>query len=261
MTSDGWRVGRPRIAAALLLGMVLVHSAVASAERITVLCSNGFKAVLQEVTPQFEKATKHELAISYSVSAELKKRIESGERFDVAILTPGLMDEMIKGGHITAKSRAVLARAPMAIAIRRGAPKPDVRSVDALKKSLLASKSIAFAKEGSGGVYLMGLLKRLGLTEQMTPKFKPTTTGDEVSQAVSRGEAELGVLPLSEILPVPGVELAGTFPTEIQDYSVMVGGASVAAGQRPAVKALMSFLTSSDINPVVEKKGMERSKQ
>ncbi len=105
-------MGRPRVAAALVLGIALMQSAVASAERITVLCSNGFKAVLQEVAPQFEKATKHEVAISYSVSAELRRRIEGGERFDVAILTPGLMDEMIKGGHISAKSRAVLARSP-----------------------------------------------------------------------------------------------------------------------------------------------------
>ena len=261
MTSDRWRMGRPRVAAALVLGIALMQSAVASAERITVLCSNGFKAVLQEVAPHFEKPTKHELAISYSLSAELRRRIEGGERFDVAILTPGLMDEMIKGGHISAKSRAVLARSPMAIAIRRGAPKPDVRTVDALKASLLASKSIAFAKEGSGGVYLMGLLKRLGLIEQMTPKFKPVTTGDDVSQAVSRGEAELGVLPLSEILPVPGVELAGAFPADVQDYSVMVGGVSVSADQRTAVKALMAFLTSSGINPVIEKKGMERGKR
>ncbi len=261
MTPDRWRIGQPRVAAALLLAMALMQSTVASAERITVLCSNGFKAVLQEVAPQFEKATKHEIAISYSVSAELRRRIEGGERFDITILTPGLMDAMITGGHISAKSREVLARSAMAIAIRRGAPKPDVRTVDALKATLLASRSIAFAKEGSGGVYLMGLLRRFGLLEQMTPKFKPTTTGDEVSQAVSRGEAELGVLPLSEILPVPGVELAGTFPADVQDYTVMVGGVSVAADQRSAVKALMSFLTSSDINSVVEKKGMERGKR
>src|SRR5262245_28714645 len=110
MTSDGVRVGRPRLAGALVLGIMLLHSAIASAERITVLCSNGFKAVLQEVAPQFEKATKHQLAISYSVSAELRKRIESGERFDVVILTPGLMDELIKGGHVIARSRAPLAR-------------------------------------------------------------------------------------------------------------------------------------------------------
>jgi molybdate transport system substrate-binding protein len=260
MTSEGRRVGRPRLAGALVLGLVLIQSAIASAERITVLCSNGFKAVLQEVAPQFEKATKHEVAISYSVSAELKRRIEGGERFDIAILTPALMADMIKGGHITASSRAVLARSPMALAIRRGAAKPDVHTVDSLKASLLASRSIAFAKEGSGGVYLMGLLKRLGVFDQMAAKFKPTTTGDDVSKAVAAGEAELGVLPLSEILPVPGVELAGTFPKDVQDYSVMVGGASAAAGQSPAVKALMSFLTSRGINSVIEQKGMERSK-
>jgi molybdate transport system substrate-binding protein len=147
----------------------------------------------------------------------------------------------------------------VALAIRRGAAKPDVRTIDALKASLLASRSIAFAKEGSGGVYLMGLLKRFGLYDQMTPKFKPTTTGDDVSKAVAAGEAELGVLPLSEILPVPGVELAGTFPPDVQDYSVMVGGASASAAQSPAVRALMSFLTSRGINHVIEQKGMERS--
>ncbi len=248
------------MAGALVLLIMLVHSPIASAERITVLCSNGFKAVLQEVAPQFEKATKHQLAISYSVSAELRKRIEGGERFDVVILTPGLMEELIKGGHVLARSRAPLARSPMALAVGRGATKPNIRTVDALKASLLASRSIAFAKEGSGGVYFMGLLKRLGITEQMTPKFKPTTTGDEVSKAVADGEAELGVLPLSEILPVPGVELAGTFPADIQDYTVMVGAISAPSGQSPAVKAFMSFLTSGGINSVIEKKGMERAK-
>jgi molybdate transport system substrate-binding protein len=238
--------------------VVLAHSAIASAERITVLCSNGFKAVLQEVAPQFEKATKHEVAVTYSVSADLRRRIDGGERFDVAILTAGLADDLIKSGRIVASSRAPLARSGMALAVRQGAAKPDVRTVESLKATLVAAKSIAFAKEGSGGVYLMALLKRFGLMEQMTPKFKPTTTGDDVSRAVAGGEAELGVLPLSEILPVPGVTLVGTFPAEIQEYSVMVGGVSVASAQSSAVKALMGFLTSPGVTPMIEKKGMER---
>ncbi len=196
-------MGRPGLAAALVLGVLLAHAGVASAEQITVLCSNGFKAVLQDLAPQFEKATKHQLVIKYSVSAELRRRIEGGEPFDLAILTPALTAELIKSGRIAADTRVPLARSGMALAIRRGARKPDVRTVDSLKATLIASQSIAFAKEGSGGIYLMALLKRLGLFEQMTPKFKPTTTGDEVSQAVSSGEAELGVLPLSEILSVP----------------------------------------------------------
>ena len=249
---------RPWTVAAITLCVSLVHAHAARAERITVLCSNGFKAVLQELAPQFEKATKHEVAINYSVSAELKRRIEAGEAFDAAILTSGLIDDLIKTKRLAADSRAPLARSGMAIAIRRGAPKPDVRTVDALKATLIASRSIAFAKEGSGGVYLMGLLKRFGLTEQLTPKFKPTTTGDEVSQAVSRGEAELGVLPISEILPVPGVELAGTFPADVQEYTVMVGGVGTGAAHSAGAKALLEFLTSSGVLPVIEKKGMER---
>ncbi len=260
MRAEGWRVGRPGLAAMCALCVLLSHSAIASAERITVLCSNGFKAVLQEVAPQFEKATRHEVAVTYSVSADLRRRIEGGERFDIAILTPGLADDLIKSGRIVASSRAPLARSGMALAVRRGAATPDIRTVESLKATLLASQSIAFAKEGSGGVYLMGLLKRFGLTEPMTPKFKPTTTGDEVSRAVAGGEAELGVLPLSEILPVPGVTLVGTFPAEIQEYSVMVGGVSFASAQSSAVKALMGFLTSPGITPVIEKKGMERAK-
>ncbi len=260
MTSDPLRAGVRGLTGALLLGIVLMHSAIASAERLTVLCSNGFKAVLQEVTPQFENDTGHQLSISYSVSAELAKRIQSGERFDVAILTPGLVDDLIKRGHIVAHSRAALARSPIVLAIRRGAAKPDVRTVDSLKASLLASRSIAFAREGAGGVYLTGLLERLGLMDQMKPKFKPTTTGDDVSKAVADGEAQLGVLPLSEVLPVPGVELGGRFPTEVEGHSVMVGGVSATAVQSPAVKALISFLTAGELDSAIEKKGMERAR-
>ena len=246
------------MAAAIVLCVSLASASVASAEQITVLCSNGFKAVLQDLAPQFEKATKHAVVIRYSVSAELKRRIEGGETFDVTILTPGLIDDLIKTKRIAADSRAPLARSGFALAIRRGAQKPDVRDVEALKATLLASRSIAFAKEGSGGVYLMALLKKLSLMDQMTPKFKPTTTGDDVSHAVAQGEAELGVLPLSEILPVPGVEVAGAFPAEVQDYSVMIGGVGTAAAHSMAARALIEFLTSPAALPVIQKRGMQR---
>jgi molybdate transport system substrate-binding protein len=258
MTFHGVRMKSSALTAVLVTALTLAHASVASAERITVLCSNGFKAVLQEVAPQFEKTSGHQLAISYSVSAELKRRIESGEAFDLVVITPAQIDDLIKTGRVVSQTRAPLARAGMALAVRRGAPKPDVRTVDALKATLVASKSIAFAKEGTGGVFLMSLLKRFGLVEQMTPKFKATTTGDEVSQAVARGEAELGVLPLSEILPVPGVEVAGSFPAEVQDYAVMVGGVGAAAAHSAAARSLLEFLSSPALLPVVEKKGMER---
>jgi molybdate transport system substrate-binding protein len=146
----------------------------------------------------------------------------------------------------------------MALAMRRGAAKPDVHTVEALTGTLLAARSIAFAKEGSGGIFFNALVKRLGLVDRLTPKFKPTTTGDEVSQAVARGEADLGVLPLSEILPVPGVEVAGSFPPEVQDYAVMVGGVAASAAHATTARALVEFLASPGVLPVIEKKGMER---
>ena len=244
--------------AGLILLAVLAHSAMARAERITVLSSNGFRAVLQELAPQFEKATGHQVVINFSVAAELKKRIDGGEAFDLAILTPALIDDLIKQGTVVSTSRTVLARTGMAIAIRRGAAKPDVRTVDALKATLTASPSIAFAREGAGGIFFTALVARLGLAQTLAPKFKTFTTGDEVRDAIGRGDAALGVMPLSEILPAPGVEVAGTFPPAVQDYAVMVAGVSQRAVRSATVRALIEFMMSPSASSVVVTKGMER---
>jgi molybdate transport system substrate-binding protein len=257
MTIEGLRAWLPGSISTFVVAMILANTPLLSAETITVLSSNGYKAVLRELGPQFEKASGHEIVISYSVSAELKKRIESGEPFDLVIVTPAQIDDLIASGRVVANSRAPLARAGMALAIRKGAAKPDLHTVDALKAALIASRSIAFAKEGAGGVFFTSLVRRLGLVEQVTPKFKPTMTGDEVSQSVARGDAELGVLPLSEILPVPGVEVAGRFPDAVQDYAVMVGGIGAAAAHAASARALIHFLISPIALPVIEKTGME----
>jgi len=232
--------------------------ALAQNERITVLSSNGIRAVLQELAPQFEKATGNQIAISFSVAAELKKRIDAGEAFDLAILTPPLMDDLIKQNTVVRESRTPLARTGMAIAVRRGAAKPDMRSVDALKASLVAAPSIAFAKEGAGGLFFTALVERLGLATTLTPKFKTFTTGDDVREAVARGEAALGVMPLSEILPAPSLEVAGLFPAAVQDYAVMVAGISRRTTRNATVRAFIEFLMSPGASTVVTAKGMER---
>src|SRR6478735_9386170 len=225
----------------LLFFAVVAFPSRAHAETITVLSSNGLRAVIQELAPQFERATGNQVAISFSVAAELKKRIDGGEPFDLAILTPPLMDDLIKRGTVVATSRTALARTGMAIAVRRGAAKPDRRSVEAMKASLVASPSIAFAKEGAGGVFFTALVERLGLAPTLTPKFKTFTTGDDVRGAVARGEAAIGVMPLSEILPAPGLEVAGLFPSAVQDYAVMVAGVSQRTTGAAEVKALVQF--------------------
>jgi len=246
----------PRVGLVLLA--LLAITVRANAETITVLSSNGFRAVLQELAPQFEKATGHQLAITLSVAAELKKRIDGGEAFDIAILTPALLDDLITQGTVVRESRTALARTGMAIAVRRGAAKPDVRTVDSLKGTLLATPSIAFAREGAGGQFFTALVNRLGMTQTLTPKFRTFTTGDDVREAVGRGEAAIGVMPLSEVLPAPALEVAGLFPSDVQDYAVMVAGVSRRTTRAADVQAFLKFLMTSSATTVVQQKGMER---
>ena len=247
------------VAMGLVILAVLTQPGVARAAEIKVLCSNGIRAVMEELIPQFEQATRHKVVITYGLSAALKRQIEAGEAFDMAVLTPALVDDLIKQGKIAGDTRTVLARAGMAIMIRAGASRPDIRTTDALRRTLLASKSIAYAKEGAGGVFFADLAQRLGIADALTSKIKPTTTGVEVGAAVARGDAELGVLPLSEVLTFQGVEALGTFPAEVQGYAVMVAGASAGTRQRAAAKELMDFVTAPAALSVIKKKGMERS--
>ena len=189
------------------------------------LCSNGIRAVMQELVPQFEKATGHHVVITYGLAAELKRQIDAGEPFDLAILTQPFIDDGIEKGSLVRESRTVLARAGMAMAIRKGGTKPDVATTEALKRTLLASPSIAFAKEGAAGTFFVALIDRLGMTNALESEAQTGSDGrrrgGRRSQAAARRSA---CMPLSEILPAPGVEVLGPFPADVQSYMVMVGG-------------------------------------
>ena len=229
------------------------------ATEIKVLCSNGFKAVMEELASEFEQATKRKVAVTYGLAAALKRRIESGESFDLAVLTSVATDDLIKEGKIVAASRKPLARTGLAIAIRAGARKADITTAEAFKRALLDAKSIAYAKEGASGVAVAALIGRLGIADDLRGKSKLTATGEEVGQLVVRGDAEFGVLPVSEILPVRGAELLGPFPGDTQSYIVMVAGVSSSAEQRSAAADLIGFLNAPAALPVIKAKGMERA--
>jgi molybdate transport system substrate-binding protein len=246
------------IAAIGMLGLfLLVQPGIASAATIKVLCSNGIRAAMEELTPQFERLTKHKVEITFGVSALLERQIEAGESFDLAVLTPPLIELLVKRGKIAPDSGTVLARTGEGIAVRAGAPRPEIGTTEALKRTLLNSKSITFAKEGASGLYFADLVQRLGLADALKSKFKITANGAEAGALVARGEAELGVLPVSEILAVPGVEVLGTFPAEIQDYVVMEAGVASGSAQNAAAKQFIQFLTAPAAAPVLKKKGME----
>jgi len=231
---------------------------VATAVALVVLCSNGLKAVLDDLIPKFEKATKHTVAAKYGLAAVLEQRIEGGEAFDVAFLTPAAIDNLIAHGKISASTRATIARSGLALAVKAGTPKRDVSTADAFKKTLLSAKSIAYAKQGASGVAFAALIQRLGIADQLKAKSRLTATGEEVSAGVVSGEIELGVLPLSEILPVKGEEVLAVFPSEVQSYIVMVGGVSAASTHASAGRELIAYVTAPAALTVIKAKGMEK---
>jgi molybdate transport system substrate-binding protein len=242
----------------VVLSIALLHATSAKAAEIKVLCSNGIKAVVEELVPQFEHATKHKVTVKYGLAAALKQQIESGEPFDVAILTPAVIDDVIKQGKIAVGSRTMLARSGLAIAVRAGSHKADVHDVEAFKRALLESKSIIYAKEGASGVAFAALIQKMGVADALKSKTTLATTGEAVGESVAHGDVQFGILPVSEILPIHGVEVLGAFPEEVQSYIVMVGGVSAAAKHASAGADFLKFITAPAALPVIKAKGMER---
>jgi molybdate transport system substrate-binding protein len=241
----------------IMLATLSTASAAEAAE-IRVLCSNGIKAVVDELVPQFERATGHRVVLTFEPSTQLKKRIDAGEPFDLTVLTPPLIDAAIKDGKIASDSRTVLARSGLGLSIRASARKPDVGTVDAFKRALVAAKSITYAQQGASAAPFEALVEKLGIAAQLKPKYVLRDTAAQVGEAVASGTVELGVAPVSEILPVKGVELVGAFPADVQSYVVMVAGVSASAKEKDAAGNLIAFLTAPANLSVIKAKGMER---
>src|SRR5512139_2151522 len=163
-------------------------------QAITVLASNGVKAAMEELGPAFERASGTKLAIRFGLGADLKRRIESGEAFDLALLAAAALDDLAKQGRVDAASCAPLARSGSGLGIRKGAARPDIGTVAALKRTLLSAKSICWAKEGASGAYFAGLVERMGIAAEVKRKATLASSGDEIGRLVAEGQCELGVI-------------------------------------------------------------------
>jgi molybdate transport system substrate-binding protein len=237
----------------------LAPSRGAQAAEIKVLSSTALKAAMEELAPQFERATEYKLAITYGPSAGLKPRIEAGEPFDLALITPASIDELIKQGRIEPGSRYNIGRTGIGVAIRAGAPRPDIGTTAAFRRALLDAKSITYGDPARGGlssVYFIGLLERLGIADQIKVKARLGTASEGV-RPVATGEAELGIGQASEIPLVPGVELLGPFPAELQSYTEVTAGVAAHAKEAGGAKALIKFLTAPAAATVFKAKGFE----
>jgi molybdate transport system substrate-binding protein len=221
------------------------------------LVSNAVKTSLEVLAPEFERAAEHKLVITFGAASELKTEIDKGAAFDVAILTPAAIDALTKDGKASAAGRADIARAPFGLAVRKGASKPDIGTVEGLKQALLKANSIAYVEAGAGSPYFKSLLERLGIADQVRPKLKPQPTSNPAAKAVANGEAELGITAISEILPYAGAEVAGPLPAEIQFYSVSTGAVAVDSKAGEAARAVLRFLTTPAAAAVLKAKGLE----
>jgi molybdate transport system substrate-binding protein len=246
------------LAAAAIFGLMTLwaHGGSAEAAEVKVLCAAAMRSVMNELGPRFERATGQQLTIRFDTVGVLKRQIDTGESFDVAILTTPLIDEAIKEGKIAAGTRADVARSGLGMIVRTGAPKPDINSAEAFKRAMLNAKSISYAKEGATAIYLASLFEGLGITEQMKAKTKFPPTGRLV-QVVAEGEAELGLAAISTFEEAPGTELLGPLPPELQSYADYSAGVGTTAKEAEAGKALINFLKAPPAVSVLKAKGME----
>jgi molybdate transport system substrate-binding protein len=237
----------------------LLHSSLVEAAEIKVLASVALTAALNELAPQYERATGNKLSLGYSLVADIRKRVLEGETADVIILSRPVMDELQKQDKVTPGSIADVVGIAVAVTARAGAPKPDISSADALKRTLLAAKSVVYAdpaKGGLSGVYFARVLDRLGIADQMKPKTV-LVPGDQSAEVVAKGEAEIGVAQTSEIVPVAGAELVGALPGDLNLVTVFSAGIGAGAKAPDAATSYVKFITGPTAAPVLKARGME----
>ena len=244
------------IAAQIGAALLFALGSEAQAAEIKVLSSNAVKSVLEELAPQFEKATKNKIAFTFDTAAALKSQIEKGAAFDLAVLTDAGIDDLVKLGKISGESRAALARSSAGVAIKKGAARPDISTTDAFKRTLLAAKSIGFVEQGATGSYLKGLFQRLGIADELKPKLKMLAAEVGAGGAVSSGDVEIGLTQIAEILPYAGAELLGPLPTEIQLNTDFTAGVGAMAKESDGAKALIKFLATPAAVAVIKAKGL-----
>jgi molybdate transport system substrate-binding protein len=225
------------------------------------MTSGAFTAAFLDLIPRYERATGNKIVVaatSIGTGADsIPSRLQRGEPVDVVIVADAVLVNFIKSGLILAESHVPLARSSIGMAVRAGAPRPDISSVDALKRTLLQAKSIAYSASVSGDYLSNELFQRLGIADQVRPKSRRIEGGERVGAVLARGEAEIGFQQISELLPVPGIDVVGPLPPEVQKVSVFSAGIAAASRNAEAAVALIRFVTSQEAAGAITKSGLE----
>ena len=228
----------------------------ASAAEIKVLASGATKEAYLELVPQFEKASGHKVVTTWAGTVDIKRRIAVGEVFDLIVVAGPEIDEFIKQSKMAASSRVDLMKSGVGAAVRAGAPKPDISSAEALKKAVLAAKTVGYST-GPSGVYMEALFERMGIAAQVKPKLKQTQPGVLIGTIIASGEAEIGFQQVSELIHVSGIDFIGPLSADVQKITVFSSGIHAGAKEPDAAKAFVKFITAPAAAPVIKKHGME----
>jgi len=245
-----------KIAALLSTTAVLVWAGVGHAAEIRVGSTQATEEAFKELVPQFEKASGHKVNAIFTGTLDLQKRVASGEKYDLLIMASDAIDNYLKSGVAAAGSRADLAKSGVGAGVPKGAAKPDISTVDALKKTLLSAKSIGYST-GPSGVYLITMFQKLGVSAEVTPKLKQTPTGVFVGTLVANREVEIGFQQVSEMSQYPGVDYVGPLPAQVQQITMFSAALATGAKEADAAKALVKFITPPAAASAYTKRGLE----
>src|SRR6266705_2985261 len=245
-----------KTAVILTAASALMLSGMAEAAEISVVSTQATQEAYLELVAQFEKASGHKVTTYFSGTLNVQKRLADGEPYDLIIMAGPAIDDQIKLGKAVAGSRVDFAKSGTGVAVRKGAAKPDISSAGALKKALLAAKSIGYST-GPSGIYMLGVFEKLGIAGEIKGKLKQTPSGVFVGTLIASGEAEIGFQQVSELVHFAGIDYVGPLPGELQRMTVFSAGIHAGAKQADAARALVKFVTGPAAASVIRKHGLE----
>jgi molybdate transport system substrate-binding protein len=225
---------------------------------VVVQCTNGIKEAMLELTPAFERASGAKLAVTYGSTKNIVDELNGGTAADLVVLTSEAIDDLIKQGRVKAGSRVDLATSGIGVAVRKGAPKPDISTPEAFKRTLLAAKKVCYSRAGASGIYFANtVVPKLGIAEEMKTRTVIPEPGTFVGTLLARGEADIGFQQISELMPVPGIDIVGPLPPGLQKMTVFSGGISTNGKAADLASALLQHLSAPAAQPVMKKHGLE----
>jgi len=245
-----------RIASIIAAAIGSLLSAAVGAADINVISTQATEEAYKELVAQFEKATGHKVTTFFSGTLNVQKKLADGEPYDLILMAGPAIDEQIRVGKAVAGSRVDLAKSGTGLAVRKGAPKPDISSAGALKATLLSAKSIGYST-GPSGLYMLSVFEKLGIADQVKGKLRQTPSGVFVGNLIANGEVEVGFQQISELVHFAGIDYVGPLPGDLQRMTMFSLGLHSGAKQADAARALVKFLTAPDAAPVIKKHGLE----